>query len=141
LQAKPSLRTHRILPLPEPGTERGELGLWNPDHDPEKLLLSDRALMSAGADEAGEVLTEGADAGEVALRDLAPQLPQAAGVLGGEDVGRDTARRRLDGRRGRGECEGAGCGECEGSWASSLLPSDDDGRPRGSARDCCPPSR
>jgi hypothetical protein len=60
------------------------------------------------------VLTEGADSGEVALRDLAPQLPQAAGVLGGEDVWRDTAWRRLDGRRGHREREGAGCGECEG---------------------------
>src|SRR5918995_7399725 len=100
--------------LPELGAERGQLALRNPDHYPEKLLLSDRALMRAGVDEAGEVLTEGADAGEVALRDRAPQLPQAAGVLRGKDTGGDAAWRRLDGRRGRGEREGAGCGECEG---------------------------
>src|SRR6266511_1119610 len=60
------------------GAERCQLVGRNPDHGLEELLLADGPLMGAGVDEAGEVLAEGAHAGEVTLRDQAAQLPEAA---------------------------------------------------------------
>src|SRR6266498_620515 len=75
--------------LRELGAEGGELVGGDPDHRLEELLLADRALVRSRIDESGEVLSERADAVEVALRDHAAQLTQATRVLRGELARRD----------------------------------------------------
>jgi hypothetical protein len=96
--------------------EDGALGLWDADHGPEELLLADGALVGARVDEAGEVLAERADAGEVALGDLAGWLSEAAVVPGRELARRAPGRRRLDRNGGRAGGLVGGAGGHVGSW-------------------------
>jgi hypothetical protein len=89
--------------------ERGRVG--DPEDVPQELLLAHGALVCTGVDLAREVLAERPDAGELAAGDLAPQLAEAALVVGCERARRDTARRRLDRRGGsRQHQRGAECG-------------------------------
>src|SRR6266508_632350 len=80
----------------ELGAEGGELVGGHSDHGLEELLLADRTLVRPRVDQPGEVLAERADAGEVTLRDHAPQRTEAARISGGKLAGRNTRWRRLD---------------------------------------------
>src|SRR5919108_1171129 len=98
LAPEPSSPRRRLLEL---RAEAGERAGGHADDALEELLLADGALVRARIDGAREVLAERPDTGEVALGDLAAELPEAAVVLGRELARRDPRRRGLD-RGGRG---------------------------------------
>jgi hypothetical protein len=105
--------------LGELGAEGGRIG--DAEDVPQELLFADGALVGARVDVTGEVRAERTDAGELAARDLAAQLPESALVVGCERAGRDARRRRLDRRRRAGERERGGEAGHAGGQATELV--------------------